>query len=182
MEKLKNKKLVYFIICATIIIICLIIYIMANQINEEDLYTVEIDNNQLNNNLISDKNNEEENNYIYIHIIGEVNNPGVVEVKKGSRIIDVIEQAGGVTEMADIERVNLAYQVSDGQKINIPNKNDENKNEIDDNNNYIVTDIDKSVVIENVNEKSKKININTATQSELETINRYRTINSFKNY
>lgn len=169
MEKFKNNKLIYSIICIITIIICLIIYI-ANK-NDNDTYIIE--NNVLNNSLLkenkSEENKKEEKEIIFIHIIGEVNKPGVVEVKKGSRIKDVIEQAGGLTENADIEKVNLVYEVSDGQKINIPNKNDIKENELKENN-YISTENGSNIIIEEKNKENKKVNINTATQTELETI------------
>jgi len=59
---------------------------------------------------------------IVIHIAGEVKNPGIVRIGEGARIADVIEQAGGLTEIADITNINLAYIIEDGQKITIPSK------------------------------------------------------------
>lgn len=59
---------------------------------------------------------------IVIHITGAVKNPGVVKANESARINDIIELAGGLTENADINKVNLAYAVEDGQKIYIPFK------------------------------------------------------------
>lgn len=59
---------------------------------------------------------------IKVHISGAVNNEGLVELEKDSRIADAIEKAGGVTEDACIEEVNLAYMLEDGMKIKIPTK------------------------------------------------------------
>lgn len=167
MEKFKNNKLIYLIICIITIIICLIIYIAKNNDN-----TYVIENNMINNNtnnFISEEEKNEKEETVFIHIIGEVNNPGVVEVKKGSRIKDVIEQAGGLTENADIEKVNLVYEVSDGQKINIPNKNETKEDKLNENN-YVSTENENNVIIGEMNKENKKVNINTATQTELETI------------
>ena len=127
--------------------------------------------------------------------MGEVKNPGVVIAKEGDRIKDIIEKAGGTTEKADLKNINLAYKVEDGQKINIPNI-DENKNENvlqekDDeknksttnntnnknakNVNHITKSSGTNVIIDGNNNdaesKSSKVNINTATQTELETLN-----------
>ena len=73
-------------------------------------------------NIVANKENEEkiEEEMIVIHITGEVKKPGVVRVKEGSRIEDIIEAAGGLTENADITNINLAYVVEDGVKIKIP--------------------------------------------------------------
>ncbi len=59
---------------------------------------------------------------IGIHIKGEVNNPGYYEVRNGSRLNDIIKKAGGKTNDADLNRVNLAQKVIDGEEIIIPKK------------------------------------------------------------
>lgn len=58
--------------------------------------------------------------YIYVHICGEVCEPGVYELEKGSRVFDAVEMAGGFTKEADRSFVNLAAVLNDGQKIFIP--------------------------------------------------------------
>ena len=59
---------------------------------------------------------------VYVDIGGCVKKPGVYEVSAGSRIFEVIEKAGGITEDADTSTVNQAEAVSDGLKIIIPDK------------------------------------------------------------
>lgn len=89
---------------------------------------------------------------------------------KGARIADAIEKAGGATKEADLDEVNLAYVLEDGQKIYIPNKKD--KAELEKKV-YITSESGNNVVIESKNgEKgeNKKVNINTANQSELEKL------------
>ncbi|MEE0867307.1 MAG: ComEA family DNA-binding protein [Clostridia bacterium] len=54
------------------------------------------------------------------HIKGEVNKSGYYELEFGSRIKDAIEKAGGATQNADIDKVNLAERIIDGQEIYIP--------------------------------------------------------------
>ena len=99
-----------------------------------------------------------------IHITGEVENEGIVKIKKNSRIADVIEKAGGVTEEADLSKVNLAYEVKDGQKINIPNFEEDEQIE-----EYVTEDAGENVLPEE-ERKNGKVNINTAKQTELETL------------
>jgi competence protein ComEA len=55
-----------------------------------------------------------------IHIAGAVHQPGVYQLNKGKRIIDAVKMAGGKTEMANLDAVNLAAHLYDGQKIIIP--------------------------------------------------------------
>lgn len=167
MENLKKNKLLYIGVCIFIVIICIIICctIDSNDKNNDYSYLVTRENIVEENNIedISEKNKEE---YIYVHITGEVINPGVIAVKEGDRIKDIVEKAGGFTEEADTVKVNLAYKVSDGQKINIPNINNNNGY---NSNNYILEGSGEDIV-EETKESNKKININTATQSELESL------------
>lgn len=59
---------------------------------------------------------------IYVDISGAVNEPGVYDVKEGTRVFEVIEMAGGLTDTADIDGFNRAEEVFDGQKLTIPEK------------------------------------------------------------
>ncbi len=125
---------------------------------------------------------------ICVYVTGEVNNPGVVFLKKGSRIADAINAAGGITQNANINKINLAYILEDGVKVNIPNNGDLNKNEkfeyiisgsgdgeVESNSNLTENNSSKE---EHSNDSSKNtnynrysiVNINTATQTELETL------------
>lgn len=113
--------------------------------------------------------NNESDKVIYIHIVGEVKNEGVVKLKEGQRIIDAIEEAGGVTEFADLSKVNLAFVLSDGQKVEIPNVNDNVENF-----RYVTDNSGDDIIVDNgnkLNEGGNKVNINTASQTELETLN-----------
>jgi len=133
--------------------------ILSNNINDVTLNTNEID-------VKEEKNNEEK---VVVHVIGEVNNPGVVTLPEGSRIIDAINKAGGKTEEADLSKINLAFIVEDGTQIYIPRIN-ENLNQI----NLISDDAGIGVIINDSNlEENKvevKVNINTASKEKLETL------------
>ncbi|MBQ3281843.1 MAG: helix-hairpin-helix domain-containing protein [Eubacterium sp.] len=59
---------------------------------------------------------------IYVDVSGCVKDPGVYEVQPGSRIFEVIDKAGGFTKHADTALINQAEQVTDGMKINVPDK------------------------------------------------------------
>jgi competence protein ComEA len=63
---------------------------------------------------------EEKSGKIMIYVCGCVNNPGVYELDADSRICDVLEVCGGVTDFSCIEAINLARPVSDGERIYIP--------------------------------------------------------------
>ena len=116
----------------------------------------------------------EEKTDIFVHVMGEIKNPGIVIIEKGARLIDVIEAAGGVTMQADITKVNLAFTVSDGQKIRIPNIND--VEEVKNNNiQYVSSEGGDNIILEQGKVLSEdlgivKVNINTANQTEFETL------------
>ncbi len=62
---------------------------------------------------------------IYIDISGRVKHPGVYSVPAGSRLFEVIEEAGGLLKDAEMDQVNRAEVVTDGQKIIIPAKGEQ---------------------------------------------------------
>lgn len=109
---------------------------------------------------------------IIVHITGEVKNWGVIELEEGSRVIDAVNKAGGFTDEADTEKVNLAYELTDGVKIYIPSKNEDVENSVTTQK-YITTDSGDNVITEESNMKKTSnslVNINEATQTELETL------------
>lgn len=54
---------------------------------------------------------------IYVHVVGEVNSPGIYELDSGARLVDVIFAAGGFSKQADQASVNLAREVTDGEQV-----------------------------------------------------------------
>ena len=59
---------------------------------------------------------------IVVHVAGEVRNPGVYELPPGSRIIDAVNAAGGITARADVEVINLATPLIDSSQVYVPAK------------------------------------------------------------
>ncbi|MFI7579090.1 helix-hairpin-helix domain-containing protein [Kocuria kalidii] len=57
---------------------------------------------------------------LYVHVTGEVARPGVVPLEAGARVVDAVEAAGGLTDGAVTETVNLAAPVTDGQQVLVP--------------------------------------------------------------
>ena len=53
----------------------------------------------------------------FVHLVGEVVNPGIYKLQSGSRMFDAVLAAGGFTEAADQSSVNLAREISDGEQI-----------------------------------------------------------------
>ena len=57
---------------------------------------------------------------VVVDVDGEVRRPGVVELAAGSRVVDAIEAAGGVTRLGDTGALNLAEVLIDGQQVVVP--------------------------------------------------------------
>jgi competence protein ComEA len=57
-----------------------------------------------------------------VHVVGAVHDPGVYRLAAGARVEDAIDRAGGATGGADLQAVNLAAKVADGQQIVVPRR------------------------------------------------------------
>lgn len=182
---LKQKIILGGIITIMLIIISIYGYKSLNQdeeviilgeiLNDEEMVNSQNDDNQLNSETINNEENmlnvyENLEGKIIVHITGAVKTTGIIILPEGARIADAIDKAGGLTKEADLDEVNLAYELEDGQKVYIPSVQDK----ADEGNKVYVTDgSGNNVIVENQNSSNvinKKVNINTATQSELENL------------
>ncbi|MGC6175827.1 helix-hairpin-helix domain-containing protein [Lacrimispora sp. 38-1] len=102
---------------------------------------------------------EEPSRICYVHICGEVVSPGVYELEEGSRIFQAVAVAGGFTENAAADTLNMAEQVKDGMKIQVPDQ-EEAKRLLDQG----------TSSLKNIPEGSHKVNLNTAGKEELMTL------------
>lgn len=60
---------------------------------------------------------------VTVHVCGAVKNPGVYKLSSTKRVIDAVEAAGGATAQANLNAINLAAQLKDGQQVPIPVQN-----------------------------------------------------------
>ena len=61
--------------------------------------------------------NEVSQQFLYVHVVGEVQSPGMYQLPIGARLVDAVFAAGGLTEEADNASVNLARELTDGEQI-----------------------------------------------------------------
>lgn len=94
----------------------------------------------------------------YIHVSGEVNNPGVYEMEVGSRVFQAVEEAGGLTEHAAGEYLNMAETIQDGMKISVPSVED------------VEAGVAAALPVQSGSGQSLKVNINTAGKERLMTL------------
>lgn len=169
---LKQKKIIVIILIILAVIAYYYLYLKDS--------TEEISNQNLEINNTQESN--QTNETIVVHVSGAVNIEGIVELEAGSRIANAIEKAGGIKENADMTNINLAYLLEDGMKIHIPTKEETEANKNNENTlteSYVTSSSSGVSSKEDTNStqssskstaSSVKVNINTASQEELDTL------------
>lgn len=87
---------------------------------------------------------------IIIDISGEIKNPGIYKMKGKVRLYEIIDKAGGLKEEANVNSINQARYVKDGEKIIIPSSRNS-----------------QSMDTESISNENNLVNINTASKEEL---------------
>lgn len=129
------------------------------------------DKESISNNISYEKDNQEKENIkientnkktITVFISGEVKKPGVVTIDAEKRLSDAVDELGGTTENADLNKINLAMKLKDESHYIIPKIGDDLENY---NNETFENDI-----ANNSDNKNNLININTASIQELDAL------------
>lgn len=163
-----QKKIIFIIGIVITIIVMFFIYKKADKkeiINMDDEILVMANSTSSDN---AKKERDDMEDIIVVHVSGAIKSPGVVKLKQGARIEDAIEKAGGLKDNADISNVNLAYVLEDGVKIIIPEKGDDGQT-VD----IVSSSVGDEIILNfnsNEEEKKTKVNINKASQSDLESL------------
>lgn len=172
---MKTGKIIIFIL----ILLFSIYKIIDNKnINlRENVYIVsesEVNNKETVSNDVVEVDNKKDDNYneiniekydkkmITVFISGEVNNPGVVTIESEKRLSDAIDVLGGITESADLNKINLAMKLKDESHYIIPKLGE--YNELHSNN------IFERNTQSSTNIQSNLININNANAAQLDTL------------
>lgn len=153
---LLKKNFLFVIIVLIVISIVIILKFQETKSNytEDENDILDLLEKEESNLELTSENIEEETTYI-VDIKGEVNRPGVYEVNTTSRVNDVIQLAGGFTDEADQNFVNLAQKVQDEMVIIIPKIGDEHQ----------ILSGSSNMTIDD-----SRVNINQASKDELETL------------
>jgi len=135
--------------------------------------------------------NEKTAEYIKVYVVGCVKSPGIVTIEKGQMLYDAVEKAGGLTEEADAESINMVYELNENVMVYIkPAEEVENPEEINDSNKaaaevnagngaLIVRDSGSSAILLGAGKAKAAgdsraqpflVNINTAGVDELDTL------------
>ncbi|MDO5574976.1 MAG: helix-hairpin-helix domain-containing protein [bacterium] len=106
---------------------------------------------------------------ICVHVCGAVQHPGVYTVPETTRVYEVMEAAGGLTETAAADYLNQAASLTDGQRVYVPTMDEVSKNQIPA---EMAADIPVSSSSDRVVPEStgSMVNINTATAEQLKEL------------
>jgi len=100
-----------------------------------------------------------------VHISGAVNQPGVYQLTEGERIIDAVKMAGGEMEKANVDAVNLAAHLYDGQKIVLPFISENKEDEVNQN-----ALVNQEFRQHDYSLNSSLLNLNAVTSAQLENL------------
>ena len=158
----KTQKYIFAVVVLVLVIISGTIYIRQEKDTEINL-SEETALKEPDDVTAIEVNTETKPVEISVYICGFVESPGVVKVKEGTRLEEAVELLGGAKEEADLNAVNLAYRLVDEDMIYIPKKGEK------------LQSTSKTILgvntIKNVTaNKSGKVNINTAGESELDIL------------
>lgn len=92
---------------------------------------------------------------VTVHAAGAVVTPGVYRLPGGSRVTDLLNAAGGATADADLDQLNLAAPLSDGERILVPRRGET---------------VSAAANPSSANGSSTKVDLNTATAEELDKL------------
>lgn len=99
---------------------------------------------------------------IVVDIKGAISVEGTYQMKVGDRVVDVIKKAGDFTDNADKTSVNLAQKVTDEMMIYVARQDEQRS--------LLMSSNFRSSDTENKTEVKKKLNLNTASENDLQNI------------
>lgn len=154
MDLTKRERYGLIIFIIAIITVVSYFYYNNNKKNSIDVITKESNMSEEGTENIKNKNE------ISVYICGEIIKPGVYKLSEDDRLLKLIEMAGGFTQKADPQAINLSEKLKDEDFIKIPS--------------VIINSNGEALVTDNTTlaQTTGKININTATREQLETLPR----------
>lgn len=150
---MKSKKFIKVLLVSVIVVVAGIIFSCSIK-NKNTKSFSEQKNTE---SLIEESSIEEQSVVkICIHVCGQVKSPGVYYLNNGARIHDAVLAAGGFKDEADIQYLNLAALINDGEQIYIPS----------------IDEVSSGKVASNTssNFDDGLVNLNNASEDELKTL------------
>ncbi len=105
---------------------------------------------------------------LVVHVVGAVARPGVYTLPPGSRIVDALEAAGGPRPDAALEALNLARPLEDGQQVYVPSRTEPAPTWLAPSPTALSAPASTDIPPDASQEA--RLNLNTATEKELESL------------
>ena len=115
-EQKKKKVKPTYVIGVAVLLLLGVIYVAMNFFSGSSTQGFEVQHDEV------QAQETEGSATIFVHVAGEVKNPGMVELGANERVAKAIELAGGATENAQLDSINLAKKCEDGEQITVPSK------------------------------------------------------------
>jgi competence protein ComEA len=141
------------LLAVMVLLIIIIVYLFIRSDVQDDIAFEENSSPLINETSQETNLSNEEPIIMMVDVKGAVKIPGVYVAEEGERVIDIIKNAGGFTDKADQNQVNLAQYVEDEMVIHVPNLGDSENLQIGSN-----------------LSQNNLVNINKASESELQTL------------
>ena len=164
--KIKKKKRIQFIflcLCFFWLMGCGRISGFSRELTGDDRMDMTTEESELSEEATTKGDREEVISEIYVHVCGNVQNPGLYRLPSGIRAGEAIERAGGFTKKADTEAVNLAGILEDGMQLYVPSKEEKSES-------ISETESSGKEVGEENRVGKQKVNLNTASLQELTSL------------
>lgn len=148
-----NRKKKFILLCV-LLLGCVLISIAAEYFTNEEPVPV----------ISAQTQAKSKEQLITVYVSGAVARPGLYELPAGIRAQEAVEAAGGFTEAANQEKVNLAKKLKDGSQVNVPALKGSKK---------AITGTNASAGTASIGSQQKQVglvNINTASITELDSL------------
>lgn len=151
----QNKQMLFIVLLVISVIIAYYLFQMGDVESGSELNDDWIEENPLEVETVEVPAIEEEK--VIVDVKGAIHTPGVYECQSGDRVMDVIERAGGLTQDADKNKINLAMRLEDEMVLYFP---------------VVGEEVSDSITSETMTAEKEdgKVNLNKATQTELLTL------------
>lgn len=159
---MNNKKLLKILFAAVIVVVAGVVFSLVNSAGSASESVLELSRDSEETSALEEEQRSEESEaeMLCVHVCGAVNSPGVYYLEAGSRVHEAVELAGGLSDDAAQEYVNLASALEDGQQLYIPTLEEAEEQGL-------------SAGVEDTSGDSASdglVNINTADAEELQTL------------
>ncbi|MDR0691360.1 MAG: helix-hairpin-helix domain-containing protein [Streptococcaceae bacterium] len=155
----RKRWIIGGVVIISLMVLCLLLifHLPPKHEAEDNDFLRPVDNSSANKQNKEVSKTSHSSSKIYVDVKGAVNRPGMYCLPDGKRVDDVVKMAGGLTDQADAKQVNYALKLVDQMMVYVPQIGEAVANNV-------------STTNSSNPKMEKKINLNTATLEELQTL------------